>query len=390
METPIKKEDEEETLGQLRDRLRLTPGLARVPAPGRRAAFVHIKVEDSSSGEDTDGEGGKEEATGGEGNGEEEVEKEVEEGGDDDEVDDDEEEEPRDLRAHALGASIKGGGEAVHPQSLPPGARSVPGSPLARQRAPGRRVADNAVKDNDDVEEGGGVPELVMCSGAGASRFTGVSWDKNAAKWKAKCKGAYLGLHSTEDAAASAYNKYLEDGIDPVKHQEAGTSQLKGVCWNKRDNKWEARCKGMNLGYHATEEDAARTCSRYLKDGIDPVKHREDGTSHFTSVTWNKREHEWEARCKGKYLGCHTTEEAAARAYSVEAERVGRPLNVILPAEAAAAGAGPKHVSPGAGGGAGSKRAAPKTPDAPATNKKTKRAAPTTSAAPAPSKKSKL
>ena len=47
--TPIKKE-EEETLGQLRDRLGPASGLAR--APGPRAVFVHIQVED------TDAEGG--------------------------------------------------------------------------------------------------------------------------------------------------------------------------------------------------------------------------------------------------------------------------------------------------------------------------------------------
>jgi len=43
----------EETLAQLRDRT--DPGSARAPAPGPRATFVHIKVEDSTSGEDTDG-----------------------------------------------------------------------------------------------------------------------------------------------------------------------------------------------------------------------------------------------------------------------------------------------------------------------------------------------
>ena len=31
---------------------------ARSSVPGPRAPFVHIKVEDSTSGEDTDGEGG--------------------------------------------------------------------------------------------------------------------------------------------------------------------------------------------------------------------------------------------------------------------------------------------------------------------------------------------
>ena len=82
--TPIKKEEEgeEETLGELRDRL--APGLARVSGP--RATFVHIKVEDSSSGDDTDGEvggGGGGEATGGEGDREgveEDTEEEEEEG----------------------------------------------------------------------------------------------------------------------------------------------------------------------------------------------------------------------------------------------------------------------------------------------------------------------
>jgi hypothetical protein len=59
----IKKEEEEETLGQLRDRLGLMPGLARVTAPGPRAAFVHIKIEDCTSEEDTevDEEGEEEE-----------------------------------------------------------------------------------------------------------------------------------------------------------------------------------------------------------------------------------------------------------------------------------------------------------------------------------------
>jgi hypothetical protein len=53
----VKEEEEEETLGQLRDRLGLGPGAARVPVAGPRATFVHIKVEDTTSGEDTDGEG---------------------------------------------------------------------------------------------------------------------------------------------------------------------------------------------------------------------------------------------------------------------------------------------------------------------------------------------
>ena len=67
--TLVKEETEqEETLAQLRDRLGLS---ARVPAPGMRPTFVHIKVEDSTSGQDTEGE---EEDKGWEGEGEEEGE----------------------------------------------------------------------------------------------------------------------------------------------------------------------------------------------------------------------------------------------------------------------------------------------------------------------------
>jgi len=85
--TLVKEEkEEEETLAQLRDRLDLA-GSARVPAPGRRATFVHIKVEDSTSGEDTDGGEGDtgrwgEQGEGeGEGEGEGDGEKEAEEEG---------------------------------------------------------------------------------------------------------------------------------------------------------------------------------------------------------------------------------------------------------------------------------------------------------------------
>ena len=47
--------EEEETLGlgQLRDRTVLASAQAAVPGP--RAPFVHIEVEDSTSGEETDG-----------------------------------------------------------------------------------------------------------------------------------------------------------------------------------------------------------------------------------------------------------------------------------------------------------------------------------------------
>ena len=315
---------------------------------------------------------------------------EEEEKEEDEEEEEEEESDPRDQRAHAPGASrTKCDSVAVHPQSLPPG-RSKPGSPRARLRAP-RSVADTAVQDNDvqqpgeeeeedEEEEAGFAPQLRTRDGGGHggfSRFTGVYWNKHKDKWQAKCKEKHLGHHTTEVAAARARSKYLKDGSVPTR--PVGSSQFKGVNWVKSHNIWKARCNGTNLGYHATEEDAARAYSKYLKDGIDIVTHRDASTSKFTGVCWVKKDNRWRAKCKGKALGNHTTEEAAAHVYNVEAERVGRPLNVIPPARVAGDGAGTgagAGAGADAGGGATSKRAAPKSKAAPAPSKKTKRAAP--------------
>ena len=132
----------------------------------------------------------------------------------------------------------------------------------------------------------------------------------------------------------------------------------------------------------------------YLKDGINPVPHRaETNTSKFMGVYWEKTRGRWRAKCKGKALGYYTTEAAAAQAYNVEAERIGRPLNVVVipPAGAAGAGAGPgASGGAGAGGSAAPKRAAPTTLAAPAPCKKKKRASPTTPASAAMNQTRKL
>jgi len=444
-ETLIKKEEEEEeTLGQLRDRLVLASARAAVPGP--RAAFVHIKVEDTTSGEDTDGEGGggdRGEATSGEGDGEEaeeeedreEDEREEQEGqlrelevqapdarfkglkeagadaltpprrarlppgsyadtavelDTDDDYEQEEEEEveeeegveedeavPRDRRAHAPGASLAmGGGDAVRLRILSKGARSEPGSPQARLRAPGRVSVINTVQEPEEEDEEAGIAPVIRKRGGsgavGSSWFTGVCWNKRSNKWQAECKGKHLGYHTTEEAAARAYNKYLKDGVvpEPTAPGPAGASQFKGVSWHTGSNKWKAQCKRTHLGLHATQEDAARACSKFLEDGIHPVAHREASTSRFTGVGWNTRKNKWQTRCRGKFLGNHLAEGEAARAYNVEAARVGLALNVIPPAGAAGvgvdtdAGAGGDASPGGTGAGpncAGHKRVAPKT-----------------------------
>ena len=141
-ETLMKKEEEEDTLGQLRDRLGLVPGLARVPGP--RTVFVHIKVEDITSGEDTD-------AVGGGGVGKEATGEEVRGG---------EEGQQREQPAHTGGsfeACMAAGADAAAPRPR-------------RARLPPRSYADTAVElDTGDgnEEEEKGEPELGGGGGGG-------------------------------------------------------------------------------------------------------------------------------------------------------------------------------------------------------------------------------
>jgi hypothetical protein len=168
----------------------------------------------------------------------------------------------------------------------------------------------------------------------------------------------------------------------------AGSSRFAGVIWHKHRGKWLARCQEKQRGYHTTEEAAARAYSKYLKDGIVPVKRREANTSQFTGVSWDKNRFKWRVQCQGMYLSMHTTEAAAARAYDVEAKRRGITLNVIPPIIGGAdAGTGP---GPGAGGGAGHKRATLKKPATPTTSTKTQLADLKTLVTPAVNKKMKL
>ena len=171
------------------------------------------------------------------------------------------------------------------------------------------------------------------------SHLTGVSWVKGPGKWKASCKGKHLGLHATEEGAAAAYDKYVKDGVVPVKRPTS--SHLKGVSWDKLAGKWRARSEGKHLGHHATEEAAVRACDQYVNHGVEHVKHpgtkalkvKREGTSEFQGVSWDKHRGKWKASCSRKHFGYHATEEAAARAYNVEAQRIGRvDLNFVAPA----------------------------------------------------------
>ena len=108
------------------------------------------------------------------------------------------------------------------------------------------------------------------------SEYRGVSWHRQALKWKAKItvggKTHHLGYFSDETKAARAYDKaarkYRGDRVETNfdkngDQQNVFSSKFRGVCWDKQNMKWKTYItvdsKHRHLGLFASEEQAART-----------------------------------------------------------------------------------------------------------------------------------
>jgi len=336
-EVVVIKKEEEETLGQLRDRQ------LRASAPGSRAVFVHIKVEDTDGEQGGGGEGDV--ATGGERDeaGEEvdkEEEKEKEEEEEEEEEEDDEQEaedeeeadegQQREQHTQAPSVSLEGRMEAVADAVSPPQrARLQPGS-YADTTAVQLDTDDDYEEEDDEDDEDENEEEeeekdprdpRAMASGA---IFTGGS---EAVHPQRLMKGArseprspLARLRAPGRVPDNDIQQHEEEdaGVAPaltmsVGGDHAGSSRFVGVSWKKDKHKWLTRYQGKHLGCHTTEEGAARPYSKNLKEGsvLGPAF-----SSLFKGVTWSKSSNKWLARYKGKYLGYHSTEEDATRAYN--------------------------------------------------------------------------
>ena len=98
------------------------------------------------------------------------------------------------------------------------------------------------------------------------SRHRGVSWHQKQKMWRAQIsvdgKSRGLGYFNDEAEAASAYAAACrEAGRDPTPPAPEKTSRYRGVCWDRKGNKWRARIKlggkEWNLGGYEDEEAAA-------------------------------------------------------------------------------------------------------------------------------------
>ena len=110
-----------------------------------------------------------------------------------------------------------------------------------------------------------------------SSKYRGVSWNKGGKKWRVQItvdgKKKHIGYFADQTAAARAYdtfaiaeklNKPLNFPGDAAAKGHVVTSSnsslFRGVCWHKRDQKWEVKIrvdgKRKHIGYFVDEVEA--------------------------------------------------------------------------------------------------------------------------------------
>ena len=186
-----------------------------------------------------------------------------------------------------------------------------------------------------------------------SSQFTGVSWHKGCEKWYAfiSCKGqrTHVGYFEEEEDAARAVNDEAKrvgipapNVVPPRGGGGAGVAKKRKNAGPAVNPAGRWACGGTgDIGGSGGGSDGGRGGSGGVGGGgvgssggggSGGGSHSSKYSSKFTGVSWNKMAKRWQARCKRAYLGNFATQEAAAKAYNIEAKRVGgTTLNVILP-----------------------------------------------------------
>lgn len=108
------------------------------------------------------------------------------------------------------------------------------------------------------------------------SKYTGVSWYKKSKKWiaciYADGKYTHLGYFDTEEEASKYYENAviaIQNGTEIQVKERITTSKYTGVSWNKRDARWRAditvNSKTKYIGQYLTEIEAHEAVENALK-----------------------------------------------------------------------------------------------------------------------------
>jgi len=207
----------------------------------------------------------------------------------------------------------------------------------------------NGSNDFNDVEEPFRVPEKRFQS---VSKYVGVQNIKKYPQWWTAHFGKprrHLGQCASAEDAARAVNieakrlgcALVNDVPEPYRiptKVTTHTSQWKGVSWNAKNKRWNARCRRMHLGtFKREDEDTAARCYNVgarqvglneFNDISDPFDYYTGPplkTSNWRGVSWSNNFNRWQVDCTRKYLGSFKVEdeETAARCYNIEAKRIG-------------------------------------------------------------------
>eukprot|EP00985_Skeletonema_marinoi_P016761 scaffold9054_cov137-Skeletonema_marinoi.AAC.4 len=185
------------------------------------------------------------------------------------------------------------------------------------------REQDSFIIDLSDVPPQSPIPKSSGCVKEGASKYTGVSFDKAMNKWKALIsidgKQRHIGRYESEEEAAVDYAravfKYKGQGaLDKAReakeensfafdlrdippqlpipksagHIKEGASKYKGVYFNKPMKKWQTQImiagKSQFIGYYDNDEEAAvdyaRAVSKFKGQGaLDKAREAKEENS---------------------------------------------------------------------------------------------------------------
>eukprot|EP00984_Skeletonema_dohrnii_P005416 scaffold1907_cov73-Skeletonema_dohrnii-CCMP3373.AAC.7 len=176
-----------------------------------------------------------------------------------------------------------------------------------------QRTSDKAgvqrsfVVDLSDVPPQQPIPKIASRIKEGASKYAGVTFHKQKKKWQARIriegKHRYTGSYENEKDAAVDYARAVfkykgQEALDKAREQHSfimglsdvptqspilksfgyikeGASKYKGVCFNKKSNKWQAEVniegKSRFIGSYDKEEKAAVDYARAVFKYKGPV-----------------------------------------------------------------------------------------------------------------------